>query len=502
MKDLRETNAVGIDGISLRFVRDSLPVMAVYYTVIVNTSIVTGKYPELWKHPLLAPVYRSGDYDEVGNYCPIALLSILSKIIEKVIAIQLMEHLESNNLLSSTQHGFRANLSTETALLNVTDAIYDNIEENLITLMILCDLSKAFDSVDHETLLKKLNRVHVDRFWFSDYLRNRKQIVQICKTRSSSTNVNYGVPQGSILGPILFLIYINDMNDLNFWCLLVQYADDCQFLIKGKVENLNAIVDKAEGTLVKAKRYFDENGLLLNAKKTQCIFIGSRNNISKIPDDLRITFDGNQITPSHSVKNLGVHIDRYMAFDVHVNEMHKKVMGILIYLNRMKNNFPPATRTLVVQTLALSIIGYCSKIWGVANATQLHRVQKLQNFAARIAIGNVSKRDHVTPHINDLNWLKIKNKCAFDICVYVFKLLNGQLPFWLLNLPQVSEYNNRITRQQNNLLVPPTRTMMGERKLSVRGPRLWNDLPQTVKSTVSINTFKKNLKRHFMQNQN
>ena len=152
--------------------------------------------------------------------------------------------------------------------------------------------------------------------------------------------------------------------------------------------------------------------------------------------------------------------------------------------------------------MALSIIGYCSKIWGVANATQLHRVQKLQNFAARIAVGNVSKRDHVTPHINDLNWLKIKNKCAFDICVYVFKLLNGQLPYWLLNLPQVSEYNNRITRQQNNLLVPPTRTMMGERKLSVRGPRLWNDLPQTVKSTVSINTFKKNLKRHFMQNQN
>ena len=182
VKDLRETNAVGIDGISLRFVRDSLPVMAVYYTVIVNTSIVTGKYPELWKHPLLAPVYKSGDYDEVGNYRPIALLPILSKIIEKVIAIQLMEHLESNNLLSSTQHGFRTNLSTETALLNVTDAIYDNIEQNLITLMILCDLSKAFDSVDHETLLKKLNRVHVDSFWFSDYLRNRKQTVQICKS--------------------------------------------------------------------------------------------------------------------------------------------------------------------------------------------------------------------------------------------------------------------------------------------------------------------------------
>ena len=276
VKDLRETNAKGIDDISLRFVRDSLPIMASYYTIVVNTSIVTGKYPTLWKHPLIAPVHKSGDKDHVGNYRPIALLPILSKILEKVVAMQLMEHLESNNLLSITQHGFRSKLSTETALLNVTDIIYKNIDENLITLMMLCDLSKAFDSVSHVILLNKLNLVHVDSFWFEDYLQNRIQSVQIGKIRSSSTSVEYGVPQGSILGPILFIIYINDMINQNFECTLIQYADDCQFLIKGGVDDLNNIVKKAEDTLVKAKNYFDKNGLLINAKKKRKLFLSDQ----------------------------------------------------------------------------------------------------------------------------------------------------------------------------------------------------------------------------------
>ena len=131
--------------------------------------------------------------------------------------------------------------------------------------------------------------------------------------------------------------------------------------------------------------------------------------------------------------------------------------------------------------MALSIISYCSKIWDSTNKTQLQRIQKLQNFAARIALDNVKKYDRITPHINKLNWLKIENKYAFDICLYVFKILNKHLPSWLLTLPLVMEYNNRRTRQQYDLYIPSTRTIMGDRKMSVRGPRLWNNLPEEVK---------------------
>ena len=501
VKDLRETSSVGIDGISLRFVKDSLPVMAFYYTLVVNTSIVTGKFPKLWKHPLIAPVYKTGDEEEVGNYRPIALLPILSKILEKVISIQLMDHLESNNLLSNTQHGFRTKLSTETALIRVTDAIYENIDNNLITLVILCDLSKAFDSVCHTILLQKLNHVNVDEFWFDDYLANRVQSVKIGNHISSSRPVEYGVPQGSILGPLLFLIYINDMAEIDFRCLMVQYADDCQFLIKGRVDDIKDIITQAEGVLKKAKGYFDRNGLLINASKTQCIFVGSRQNISKIPSDTCINFDDSKIIPSSSVKNLGVHIDRFMTFEVHIEEMRKKLIGILIYLNRIKENIPVNIRVQIVQTLALSIMNYCLRIWGTTNKSQIQKVQKLQNFAVRIALGNVKKHEHITPHINKLRWLKISNKCIFDVCIYVFKFLNHQLPPWLLSLPRVRDFINRETRQQNNLFVPPTRTLTGERGMRVMGPRLWNNLPENVKGSLSINCFKRNLKMHLLENQ-
>ena len=282
---------------------------------------------------------------------------------------------------------------------------------------------------------------------------------------------------------------------------MVLYADDCQFLIKGKVEDFRNIIANAEKVLMKAKRYFDQNGLLINPGKTQFIIIGSRQNIAKIPENIQINYDNNKIVPSVSVKNLGIYIDRFMTFEVHVEEVRKKVMGILIFLNRIKDSIPPTTRTQVVETLALSIVNYCLKIWGTANRAQLQKVQMLQNFAARIAVGNVRKYEHITPHINKLKWLKTSNKCIFDTCIYIFKLLNHQLPAWLLSLPRVREMIFRNTRQRNNLFVPPTRTMAGEREMGVRGPKLWNSLPDSVKNSTSIYSFKRSLKTYLLASQ-
>ena len=174
-KDLNETNACGSDGIPFKYLKHALPVLAFYITIIVNTSIVTGFYPKLWKHPYVAPYFKNGDIDDVGNYRPISLLPIISKILEKIVAKQLMSFMESNNFLSQSQHGFRTNLSTETALMKVNEFIYRNIDNQNISLMLLLDLSKAFDSVCHHFLLKKCNEMSIDQFWFEDYLRDRVQ---------------------------------------------------------------------------------------------------------------------------------------------------------------------------------------------------------------------------------------------------------------------------------------------------------------------------------------
>ena len=495
IKNLKESNACGSDGISLRFIRDSLFIIAFYVTVIVNTSIVTNSYPDLWKHPYAVPVYKSGDVDEVANYRPISLLSVLSKILEKIVASQLTEYLELNNLLSESQHGFRPKLSTETALLKISDKIYNNRDNKKISLLLLLDLSKAFDSVNHNILLCKCKKLNIDPCWFQDYLSNRQQSVKIGNTISSTKHVSFGVPQGSILGPILFVIYVNDLIECLPDCFIVQYADDTQILIEGEINNLEALIRKAEEVLYRVKLYFLKNGLLLNEKKTQCIFVGSRQYIAQIDSNISINFNGNIIKPVNSVKNLGVHFDRFMSFDSHVDELYKKVMGTLIYLNRVKDSFEVHTRVIVVQSLALSLINYCFVVWGSTSMINLNKIQKLQNFAARVAVGTVRKYEHISPFLKQLGWLKVKEEYKYNVASLVFKVVRNYLPGWLYTFETVNSVTGVTTRQADNIVVRRAHTDIGSREMSIRGPHFWNSLPSIIRDAASLSSFKSNLKK-------
>ena len=186
---LKNSNAFGSDEIPTRFIKDSVFVTAYYITVIVNTSIVTGFFPSLWKYSLVNPKLKKGDVDNPSNFRPLSILPVLSKVLERIVADQLMTYLESKDLISKTQHGFRKQLSTETALLQITNAIYKNIDDKKISLLMLCDLSKAFDSVSHEVLMRKSLDLQIDTFWFKDYLKNRIQSVRIENTISDTTKV-------------------------------------------------------------------------------------------------------------------------------------------------------------------------------------------------------------------------------------------------------------------------------------------------------------------------
>ncbi len=236
------------------------------------------------------------------------------------------------------------------------------------------------------------------------------------------------------------------------------------------------------------------NGLMLNSKKTQCIFIGNRQLLSRIPRDTFINCDGEHISPNTYVKNLGVYIDRYMLFDVHISEVNKKVMGLLMFIRRISDNFDKPTRIIVVQTLVLSLMNYCICIWGSTNVTLLHRIQKLQNFAAKVAIGGASKYDRVTPIIRGLQWETIKDKYIPEKRITMYKALNGLYPECFLQFSTVREHTGGRTRQLNDLHVPRTRTDSGTRATAVTGSVLWNGLPDCITNSGSLHSFKSRLK--------
>ena len=499
IKSLNSTTSVGSDDISLQFLKDGLGMIISHLTCIINTSIVTGKFPSAWKHALVVPLFKNGDPNCVSNYRPISLLPIISKVLEKIVANQLSHYLESNKLLSDCQHGFRPKLCTETALTVITDKLYSNIDNKYVSLLTLLDLSKAFDSVDINILLNKCAKFNVDEFWFNSYLRKRTMSVRLANNVSTMQNVDYGVPQGSVLGPILFGMYVNDLSD-HVNCFLVQYADDTQLLHTGTLNNVDELIRNTEDSLKKCRHYFLKNGLMLNSAKTQCIFIGNRQILSRIPPNTTINFNGNIIYPSTHVKNLGVFMDRHMVFDVHITELIKKVNGILMYINRIGDLFDKETRVVVVQSIALSLIEYCIRIWGTTNETLLKKVQKMQNFAAKVAIGGAKKYDHVSPILTELQWLKIKQKHEFLNCTTMYKILRGFYPEWLFthSFKTVQEVTNNITRQNNKLYVPRSRTQTGERRLAVLAAKLWNELPTHVTQATSLSSFKHKLKKSYL----
>ncbi len=260
-------------------------------------------------------------------------------------------------------------------------------------------------------------------------------------------------------------------------------------------------MQKGEETLKRAKKYFHENGLMLNTTKTQCMFVGSRGLLSMLPSDLCLNVDDTQIHPCKSLKNLGIIFDCNMTFDAHVTNINRKIFSTILYINRIKDHFTKSARITIIQSVVLSIINYGIKIWGSTSKTNMIKMQKLQNFAAKAALGGGARRDHATPFIRDLRWLKMHQRYKYEMCQMVFNIVKKNRFTTLFSLQSVNEISPVQTRQQQQLYVPSYKTNTGERSFLISGPKLWNSLPKRVKDTQSLQSFKKDLFYHLFKDQ-
>ena len=422
ISSMSSTRAVGVDGVPLFAIANCFPVIGPHLLHIINRSIATAVFPSAWKLARVTPVHKSGDHSDLNNFRPISILSALSKIMEKVVSVQLVQYLVQNSVLSPHQYAYRPCHSTEDAVLDAVHWLSKQIDIGHVASLTTLDLSKAFDSVDHGVLLDKLEWYGVPSKWFKSYLVDREQTVT--GDSSNPLPLTHGVAQGSILGPILFLIFINDLSCFLTHGRLLSYADDTQLLDHSPPTaiGLSQLRSRVEKSISDLQLWFQANSLKMNPKKTFITLIGTKQSLKKA-DSFHVTLAGQNISPCKTVKILGVQLDRHLTWDTHISTVVSRCNSILASLYKTRHHFTSDVLKLLVQAHVFPHIHYCLSVWGGAAKCHLQRVQKTINFAARLVTG-VRRTEHISPALQALGWERVEKMVRRHDHAHVQRALN------------------------------------------------------------------------------
>lgn len=470
-----------IDGdVPLKILKISFCIVGRYLLRIINTSIVTENVPESWKRAEVLPLYKRNDPSDPTNFRPITIVSSICKIIEKIVHIQLTTYMKDQFLFSNDQHGFLSNHSTSTALLTMTDEIIKGMDRSEISLLALLDLSRCFDVVDHSTILKKLELLQVRTGWFESYLEGHTQRVRVGECLSKSLPISIGCFQGTVLGSLLFNILSNDIasyipSSINgFHVTLIRYADDTQLAITGPRDQIRDMEKAMEHVLGILSNWFLQNGMMVNAAKTELMVCGDRRQIARLGIMPKVRFMGEDLLCAESVKNLGVIMDSTLSWQPHVKHVINRCFGILIGILHAKHVLPASVLPRIVDSLVISHIRYCTQVYGSASKSVIQELQKVLNFAARVISGR-RKYDHVSDVLKGLGWLTVpKLVDYFDLCM-MHKILSLSLPTGLRqNLLFNHQSGMRKTRQSSHLSLVRPRNNHGKRTFIYRASKLYN----------------------------
>ncbi|CAH2094200.1 unnamed protein product [Euphydryas editha] len=396
--NLKSDSATGLDMIPANIIKDNKNILAKHISYICNLSFSTGVFPIALKRSKICPIYKSGDRNCVDNYRPISILPTLSKIIERVINKRLIKYLETNNLLSTAQFGFRRNKSTSDAVQELIDFTVTNLDSKNKTIAIFLDLAKAFDTVSIKILLKKLECLGIRDLQlklFESYLTERKQCVKIENFTSEDVPVYFGVPQGSILGPTLFIAYINDLCQLVLPnAKIITYADDTALLFSGK--SWTEVFSNAQTGFDTVMNWLNENILTLNVAKTKYITFSLRNEEPDITSHKLISHkctDHNKfnclcpnIERTNAIKYLGIMIDSRLSFQQHIELLASRTRKLIYIFKNLRHVANKEIIKTVYLALGESILSYCISTWGGTTKTLLMKLERAQRAVLKVSL--------------------------------------------------------------------------------------------------------------------
>lgn len=491
------SNATGDDGINLKMILLLIPYLTPHITFIINKCIQDKKVPDQWKVANVIPMAKRNNPLELKHFRPISILPTLSKILEKILYEQLFTHLEQNNILPPTQSGFRANHSTTTALLQVTDDVIQASDQGQCTCVVLLDYSKAFDTLIHKILLTKLGYYGLGPdaiAMMANYFNGRLQRVVFDGKFSTSSLQERGVPQGSVLGPLVFTLYTADFQNFLKYMSGHQFADDYQLQLSFDKTQVIDAKNQINEDLATIHRVSQQHGLILNATKTQAILFGS-NRRQCFENGFKISIDQTDIEFSDCVKNLGVMIDYNLRYESHVSKLLQKSYGKLKMLYLHKDYLSTKVKLRLCDSLILSQLSYCDTLyWPALLKKDQESLQKFQNACLRFSYG-VRKFDHISPYYVESGWLRLDKRFFLHMCTIVHKICMTHQPKYLdKKLIRGSDIHNRPTRHRGLCAVPRHKTALFCRCFRYVAAKCYNSISFEIKCSETIPTFKKSLK--------
>jgi hypothetical protein len=496
-----------VDHIPPSLIKSCSAVFSELISVLANLSFREGHFPTVFKHASVTPLLKKPSLDKSlpSNYRPISNLHFISKILERLFLARIQPHVLSNPNFNQYQSGYRRRHSTETSLLSTLNSIYRSSASGKSTLLISLDLNSAFDTIDHRILL---NRLQVSfgftdsvLSWLSSYLVGRSQSVRIGRHVSQSVPCTSGLPQGSVLGPILFTIYTSPIASIahSHHVSLQQYADDTQLYIGLSPDNPSPAISTLTTCLSSLQAWFCLNGMALNPDKSEAILLGTTQRAHSYTHLTSVDVAGCSVPLSDHVKVLGVTLDSRLSLDKHIANVCKSAHYHMRALRYIRSAITDDMSNSIACALVGSRLDYAnSALFGVTQRN-INRLQRVQNTLARIVTHTAaSSRIPSASLLNQLHWLPVDYRIKFKLATITYNVIHSSEPAYLRSLLESHAPARSLRSSSTNLLhVPLVRSVFGSRGFSVAAPTTWNSLPPSLRTCTSLSSFRRHLKAHY-----